>query len=321
MAQPDASDVHVNALLTQLSIAFRNAHYISDLVYPPVMVEKQSDIIPLYDRDMWLRGQAQIRAPGTKAARSGYTVDTSNTYFTRNFAIGKAIPDEVRDNADAPFNSDRDANEWVTDQIMLEKEVQFAAIAFASGNYTTTVTGTSDFVKFNDYGNSDPFGVLRTQMRAVRQLIARRPNVIAMGEICWDRLADHPDFLDRIKGAASPGSPAVVTKALMAAVLEVEDVVVADALRVTSEEGAATETRADFIDDDIIALYRPQRPSLMQPAAGYGFFWRPATGGGQQFIRRYREEPERQTVIEAHSYLDYNSISADAGVMLIDAVD
>ena len=319
--QPDVGDVHVNGLLTQLSIAFRNLNYVADEVFPPVMVEKQSDIIPLYDRDMWLRSQAARRGPGTKAARSGYTVDNTNTYFAVNWAIGKSIPDEVSNNADSPYNLERDSNEWVTDQIQLLKEVEFARVAFTSGNWTTTSTGTSNFVKWNDYGNSDPIGDIRSQMRAVRQIIGRKPNTFAMGEIVWNRLQDHPDILDRIKGAASPGNPALVTRTLLAQILELETVSVADALQVTSEEGAASEVRADVIDDDAILIYRPQRPSLLQPAAGYGFFWRPLTGGGQQFIRRYREEPERQTVIEAHSYFDYNVTSADAGMMFIDAVD
>ena len=36
--QPDVGDVHVNGLLTQLSIAYRNLNYIADQVFPPVMV-------------------------------------------------------------------------------------------------------------------------------------------------------------------------------------------------------------------------------------------------------------------------------------------
>ena len=254
------------------------------------------------------------------AARSGFAVDNTNTYFAVNWAIGKDIPDEVAANADVPYNMERDSMEWVTDQIQLRKEIQFAATAFAAASWTTQVAGTTDFVKFNDYGSSDPIGVLRTQMRTVRQIIGRRPNVIAMGEIVWDRLVDHPDILDRIKGAASPGSPAIVTKNLVAAILEVDDVVVADALQVTSAEGA-TETRADVIDDDIIALYRPPRPSLLMPAAGYGFFWRPMTGGGQQFIRRIRDDVRKKVTVEGHTYFDYNVVAADAGVHLADAVD
>ena len=55
MPQPDVGDVHVNALLSNLSIAYKNANYIADTVFPQVLVQKQSDIIARYDRDMWLR--------------------------------------------------------------------------------------------------------------------------------------------------------------------------------------------------------------------------------------------------------------------------
>lgn len=320
MPQPDVGDVHVNALLTNMSIGYKNEEYVADRVFPNAPVRKQSDIIPLYDRDMWLRSQAAVRAPGTLARRSGFTVDTTNTYFARNFAIGAVVTAEERENADPVFNLEVDSMEWAMEQILLAREVEFASAAFGTGIWTTDRTGGTDFTKFSSYGSSDPIGYLRSQVRTVRQIIGRRANVVAMGEICWDRLADHPDIIERIKGAASPGSPAIVSRQLLASLLELDEVVVASALQVTSEEGA-TETRADVIDDDMLVLYRPPRPSLKLPAGGYNFTWNALMGGGPQFIRRYEETDVRQTVIEAHSYFDYNVTAADAGVFLADAVD
>jgi hypothetical protein len=213
-----------------------------------------------------------------------------------------------------------DANEWVTEQILLAREIQMATAAFGTSKWTTDKTGGTDFTKWSNYASSDPIGDLRGYKRTVRQLIGRRPNVLAMGEIVWDTLADHPDFIERIKGAASPGSPAIVTRQLVAAVLELEEIIVASAMQVTSAEGA-TETRADIIDDDALLLYRTPRASLKRPTAGYAFSWAALHGGGSRFIRRYREEPQRNTVIEAHSYFDFKITAADAGLFVADAVD
>ena len=242
------------------------------------------------------------------------------TYFARNFAIGTAVTAEERENADAVYNLEADSTEWVTEQILLAREVEFASAAMGTGKWTTDKTGGSDFTKWSSYASSDPIGDLRTYARTVRQITGKRPNVLCMGEIVWDRLADHPDIIERIKGAASPGNPAIATKQLVASILELEDVVVADAVQVTSLEGA-TEVRADIIDDDALLVWRPQRASLKQPSGGYGFFWQAMNGGGPHFIRRYEESRERQTVIEAHSYFDYKITAADSGLFMADAVD
>ncbi len=318
--QPDVGDVHVNALLTNMSIAYRNGQYVWDKIFPPVPVTKQSDIVPRFDKGNWLRNVAKVRGPGTLASRSGFTVDNTMTYFAKNWAIGKATPDEVLQNADEVYDMDMAGMEWVTDQINLALEYQVAAVAMLYTSWTSYVTGTTDFVKWDDYSASEPIKDIRKGIRTVHQLGVPRPNVVVMGEIVWDRLADNPDFLDRIKGAASAGNPAIVTKQLMASVLEVEEVVVGDAIRVSSGE-AYTDTLTPIMDDDLLVLYRPPTPARMKPAGGYTFYWRPMTGGAPIYIRRYREEAERQTVIEAHSYFDPKVTSADAGYFFVDACD
>ncbi len=319
MPQPDVGDVHVNALLTQLSIAFSNETYIADQVFPQVLVEKQVDIIPQYDRDMWLRSQAAIRAPGTVARRSGWDVTTSDTYKCLNYALGHAITVEEAANADGPFNLDRDTTAWLTEQILLVREVLFAATAMVAASWTNNPVAGVDFIQWTDYANSNPIVDVRNWRRTVRQLIARAPNVACMGEIVFDTLIDHPNVLDRIRGAASPGSPAIADNNLLAQLFRLDKVVVANALQVTSAEGAAAETRADIVDDDFLLVYVPSTPSLMVPAAGYSFIWRAASGGGDRFMRRYEETKRRQTVLEAHTFVDYHVTAADAGLIATNA--
>ena len=321
MAQPDSNDVYVNALLTNLSIGYSNREYVADRVLPPLPVEQQSGIIPSYNRGDWLRSQAIERAPGTVAHRSGWRTDLTDTYFARNYALGKGIPREVAMNARAPFDMDRDATRFVTEQLMLRREKIFAAAAMATGVWGTDKTGTTDFVKWSDYAGSDPIGDIRDGRRTVRQATGRAANVACCGEIVFDALQDHPDILDRIKGAASPGNPAIVTEGLLAALFRLEDFVVASAIEVTSKEGQSTITTADVIDDDMLLVYRTRAPSLFEPSAGYQIYWRPATGGGMQFIRQYAEGPQMQTVVEGHAYTQTKVTSSISGYFFADAVD
>ena len=325
--QPDVADVHVNALLTQLSIAFYNepGAYVADQVFPLVYVPKKTDIYPKYDRGFFFadEGNAMLRAPGTKAARSGFTVNKSNTYACENWAVGFAIPDELRANVDAPFDMDRDGTLLITELISIRRERAFAADFMAGSVWTGSSTGSDITVgtKWDDV-TSDPMSDVKAQSRSIHTKIGRRPNTLLIGRIVWDRLMDHPDILDRLKGGATPDNIAIATKAAVASLLDVERILVGDAVYRSSAEGATT-TLAAVMDDDALLLYLPARPSLLTPAAGYTFVWESlmAGRGAPQFMRKYREGPEGQDVIECHTWFDHVATEPLAGAFFSDVCD
>ena len=63
MAQPTPSDVHVNAPLTNVSIAYMQdqTDFIADKAFPGIPVKKQSDRYYSYDKGNWFRAKAQRR--------------------------------------------------------------------------------------------------------------------------------------------------------------------------------------------------------------------------------------------------------------------
>jgi len=329
MPQPDVGDVHVNALLTNVSIAHLNKEefFIADKCFPLVGVDKQSDVYAVYTRGDFFQGaedaQAMrhlLRAPGTRAAVAGYRIDNSNSYRCDNFAIGVEVPDELRGNADAPFNLDREATILATQIQLIRRERAFAADFMAGSVWGTTKTGTTDFVKWSDYGGSDPFTDLEDGLDAVEAATGQRPNKLIMGALPWRRFKHHPDLVDRIKGGATTGQPALVQRQLLASILEIEEVLVGRAIYRSSAEGASL-TLARVIDDDALLLFATPTPGLMTPTAGISFYWRPLTGGGVQFMRKYRMEPEKKDVIEAFSYIDQKATETESGYFFADCVD
>jgi len=311
--RPDVGDVHVNALLTNISVAYRNEVYVADKVFPIVGVGKQSDIIPSYNKSDWLRDEMDLRAPGAVAREAGWQVTTTDTYFCHGYALRKLIPDEVRANADAPFDIDRDAVTFLTDKAMLHRERQFATVVNASGSWTSTGTIGA---KWSDFANSDPIDDIITTKRTIHQLIGREPNVFVIGQIVRDRLVRHPDFVDLIKYIQT----GIVTEQIMARALGLTGVYVVLGIYESAVEGASTSV-VPVWDDDAVLMYVPSAPSLMAPAAGYTFVWKSLTGGGPQYMRRYRLEERTTDVIEVRSYFAVKATAADAGAHWSDCVD
>lgn len=325
MPQPDIGDVHVNALLTDVSIAHMNKeeHFVADRMFPLVGADKQSDLYLIYTRGDFFQGSEDaqamrglLRAPGTRAAVAGYNVSNAS-FRCDNFAIGVEVPDELRGNADAVFNLDREATILATQIQMIRRER-----AWATDSMKTTVWGTDKTVgnKWSDYGASDPFTDLEDGLDAVEGATGDRPNKLAMGAIVWRRLKHHPDLVDRIKGGSTTDSPALVQRRLLASILEIDEVLVARASYRSSAEGASL-TLARIIDDDALLLFANPTPGLMTPTGGITFFWRPLTGGQLQFMRKYRMEPERKDVMENHSYIDQVITEKESGYFFPDVVD
>lgn len=321
--RPAEGDVHVDRLLTQMSIGYRNEMYIASRIFPVVLVTNRSDIVPRYDKSHWFRDLAAELGPTEAPPRSGYTVDNTMTYFCREYGMGHMIPDTVRANTDAPYNVDRDGMEWLVDRIDMRREVQFISDHWATSKWTTDKVGGTDFTKWSLYGTSTPIVDVRGFKRTMRRLIQREGNLLVLGDLTMDALSDHPDILDRIKFGASSANPAMVEENLLAQLWKLDEVLVGTSVYTTDPEGTAeaSVTYTAMWDDDGLLLYRPTRPSLRNPAAGYNFVWRTVLGG-QRFIRRRREPiGEKADLLEGFEFFHQMQTAADAGVFISDAAD
>ena len=323
MPQPGYNDRHVDRPLTQMSIAYMNEMYIAAGIFPGVPVNNRSDIVPKYDQSHWFRDEAVELAPMQPPPLAGYEVDLTDTYFCRKYGLGHPIPDESRGNTDAPFDVDVDGTYFLVDRVDAKKERMFVTDFWKTGVWGTDWTGGTEFTKWSDYSSGTPIVDLRGAKRTVRRKIARNPNVLTLGDLTWDALADHPDMLERIKYGSSSAAPAIVTPNLVAQLLELDKILVGTSIYTASPEGTAEASvtySADW-DDDALLLFQPPRPSLRTPAAGYIFLWKNVFGT-TRYIRRRREPlSDMGDLLEIIEYWDMKITAANAGLFLSDAAD
>ena len=317
MPQPTVNDVHVDQLLTNLSIAYTNESYINEQIFPAVGVMKQSDIVPAYPQSAWFRNEAALRAPGTLPKTGGYNVDTSATYYCNQYAIGKDIPDEVRANSDQPFNPDREATMYVTDKLMLQREIAFATDFFTTSVWGTDKTGGTDFTVWSNYSGSSPLTDVAAYKDAVNGKIGRDPNVLVMGKQVELQLKWHPDILDVFKYTQTP----LVGADKLSAVFEFPKILIGRGIYTTDKEGTAeaSVTYSRIWGKHALMLYVPSGPSLMEPAAGYTFFWR-GIPGANQVIERHRDDRAKKDVIVGYSNYDQKATATAAGLFISGAV-
>lgn len=318
MPQPTITDVHVDHLLTQISIAYMNdpANFIADDLFPIVLVDFQSNKYVLYTKNDWLRDEAQVRAPATESAGGGYNLDTSNVYNAVNYAFHKDIPDEIRRNADMPIDMDLDATRFVTEKLRLKNERLWAGDFFKDGVWQTDVNGAggADFTQWSDFANSDPHVDIETGIASIESITGKAPNRFVMGREVWTSLRHHPDVMDKIKYTQT----GILAAGLFASLIGVEKVHIGRAIYATNVEGA-TAAYSFIYGKHGLLLHRAERPGLLTPSAGYTFVWK-VFAGVPMFIRRIRDDKAMFDRVEGHIYLDQKRTGQDLGYFLKNAV-
>ena len=308
MPQPTSSQVHVDAILTNISVAYMQQadNFIATKVFPVVPVSKQSDKFFKYTKNDWFRDEAQRRADATESAGGGYNLAT-DSYQADVYAFHKDIGDQTRANADAPINVDREAAEFVTGRMLLKMETQFVSNFFTTSVWATDSTPTN---LWSDYTSSDPIGDIETGKRTILSTTGYEPNTLVLGYDTFIQLKNHPDLIDRIKYTSSQ----VLSESLMASLFGVPRVMVAKSLKATNNEGG-TEAYAFNYGKNALLTYSAPSAGLLQPSGGYVMSW---TGVSQGIgatigVSRMRLEQYKADRIEAEVAFDMKVIGADLG--------
>jgi hypothetical protein len=145
--------------------------FIAHKVFPNVPVSKQSDQYFVYPKDQWFRTDAQVRGVSQESAGSGYGL-TTDTYYAKVQALHKDVDDQIRANADAPINLDAEATEFVTRQLALRREKDWASAYFTTSLWTGSSTGgdITPSTKW-DASGSTPITDIRTQIGAQKAFV------------------------------------------------------------------------------------------------------------------------------------------------------
>lgn len=308
--------------MTNILIAYMQEEqkFVANRVFPRVPVNKQSDIIPQWSRADFLRDEMQRRAPGSNYARVGIRNDNSLSYLAQMWGLEFPIDDVQRQNQDEPYDLDQAAVMWLAQKMLIKREVDWASKFFTTSIWTgsssgSDLTGGTDFTKWDDAA-STPIDDVKTQSRAIEVATGQYPNTLVMSRSVWDRLAEHPDIVDR----TGHHTLQVTTTEQVARLMGLDRVLVAAGVRNTAGEGL-TASGAYIEGKHALLCYSAPAPGLYVPSAGYTFEWNGATPAGQAAISSYRDEPVRSDIMRIDAAWDQKVIASILGAFFASAVN
>lgn len=323
MAQPHQNNVHINRPLTNISVAFvqdQNA-FAAGRVFPIVPVESKSDSYFVFPRANFNRNDFARRQSGAESAGTGFVL-ADESYNCKRYDLHHDLTDDVIANTDSPLNLDRTTTEFLTEQSLINREVNFNTNYMSQNVWSIeeqgvdSGAGSDEFIKWSDDASDPVEDVLRVKRR-VLLLTGRDPNKITIARDVYDVLKTNASVIDRIKysGGTSNDTPVRVTENALAAVFEVDEIIVSSAVINTANENA-TAANEFIIAGKVLLAYAPKAAGLMIPSAGYIFNWRGLLGNNEAVrVKRFRMEHLEADRIEMAMAYDMKKVSEAAGLL------
>ncbi|MFM2042115.1 MAG: hypothetical protein RLY86_691 [Pseudomonadota bacterium] len=220
----------VNPSLVALSVKYRNpaVSLIADLVLPRVPVNVKEFKYKEYDLAQG------ITVPNTFVGRRGQPnevsfASTERTDLAEDYGLDDPVPQDDIDQAAASETNGgivvdplMDSTEYLTDLILLDREIRTAGLIFNpatyKAGYKVQLAGTDQF----SHKDSDALGVLNDALDAT---LIYRPNTLVIGQAAWTKLRANRSMLAALQpNVADPKG--LLTREQVAELLEIDRVIV-----------------------------------------------------------------------------------------------
>lgn len=279
---PLKSQLHVNQLLSNVSVQYKNSEYIWDKVFPQIPVMKDTDYYRVYDR--------AFKVPETKRAPKGVAREFTFEFSLASYALEQhALKDYV--GVDEEENNDQgslevDTVESLTDAIYRRIELSVASL-FTTTNWSLNVSLAAANVWSANTTVSDPIPVFDTGMTTVINNSGKTPNFAILPRDGYVAMKNHVSVLDRVKYTSSE-----VSQAMLQGLIGVQELLVPTAVQDTAADGLAASISPFFSDFAFLGWKPAGGGGIKTPSCGYTFL------RSTPRVRSWKDEERNATAIE-----------------------
>lgn len=247
--------VHVDSLMSQMSVRFANSDFIGDMLAPPVSVDKESNIFAFYDERDNLSFPSNIVGPNGDLAEVNQAIDKStHTYACVGRGLREFITPRTMANADVPLDPMVDALLLVMEGNAWNREKDAATFYQASANYSAAnITAVDAGAEWDSAGGGNPVKQIQNAViNCFRQRGAtRRLGACSIGTMT--ALSRHPAIRDIFKYTKE----GFATRQQIASYFGLDDLFVSEAWEDTANKGQTAAYSRIWSDSFIVVCQNP----------------------------------------------------------------
>lgn len=323
--------LHIDTMLTQVSVMYRNGNCVAGQIFPSLPVDKRSDLYAVWGKDN-LRSLDDLVVPKSQSNEIRITRSPSQ-YYCDGHALRYPLGDE--ETAEDDLTSLQiDVTTILMDQATLNREINLVN-AISAGITTTVDLSASSGADQWSNDSFDPIKYIDAQKIAVALVTGKKPNTLVVSTPVLSALRNNATVKDRITGAPNLDGSAITLQQL-ANVMDVKQVLEASAV-VNSAKQGQNDSLQFVWGKTALLCYVADSPGPRTVSLGYHFMWNylaKTTGmagqakpiediiknGAGYGIRMWYDQKIRCTHIESLMYYAQTIICPDAGIYFINAV-
>lgn len=278
---PLKNQLHVNQLLSNVSVQYRNEEYVWDKIWAQIPVVKDTDLYRVYDRN--------FKIPETRRAPKGVAREHVFEFSTSSYALEQhALKDYV--GVDEEEQNDQgslqvDTTENLTDAIYRRIELSTAAL-FTKTSWSLSVSLASGAAFSDNTTTSDPVRVFDTGGATVIANSGKKPNFGILPYTGFLNVKNHVSVLDRYKYTSSE-----MTQAMVQAALGLSELHVPAAIYDTADNGLAF-SGSYFFTNAFLGWKPSGGGGVKTPSCGYTFI------SSKPRVRSWFDNERNATAIE-----------------------
>lgn len=275
-------------------------------LFPPFFTASQSGDYVTYERSNLINiPKLAARAPGTRFAES-QSKKGKGTFSCQDYGHKEPVDRMQRQIYANQLDADNAANErnGVIMLVNWERRVADKVKAMTAKSSPNTKW---------DAENSKPIDDIRAAKSVIHVNCGMDPNLMVVSRVVVDVLADHPQFVDRMKYTTGDS----ITEEMLARFFGIERVRVAGGIENAANEGQAEDPAYLWGSDVVLAVTNPAQ-QLEALNLGRTFAWSVGNGGGRNLahVRSWIDEDRDSTIHLARSWLDERTVAEGAGYLL-----
>ncbi len=300
----------VDPILSTHARGYRNHDFISPFLFPRAQVPNRSMRQLKFGKESF-RLLNTKRAPGSNVKRIQYGYASDPISLVQD-ALEGIVPIEHQQEAmSVPgFDLGAGAVNMVLDAIDLGLEFECATMARNPANYAASNKVTLLTTARWTQAASTPITDIKAGNEAIRRMTGRYANTLVLGPNAKNALTSHATIKDQFKYTSAQS----ITTAMLAAFLELENVVVGKAVYLP-DTAADTALATDVWGDDAILAYVPKGENYQVPSYGYTYELAGYPLVEQPYYSRETKSWIYPTTAERRPYI----VGADAGFLFVNA--
>lgn len=319
---PNRANLGVDRILSRYTLLLQNEKnaFVADRALPQAVVNhprgKYYSVTPGFGYAS--PGYGLLRTSGAAFRRVTTDVSQTDLYDLAEYGIEAPVDDTDREFAGSDqLDLRQAATEIAWNRAMIQRERDFADLLFSSttfSSYTAAVAGSDRW----DTTTGNPLDQADIACESIRQNIgvSRSEVSLLIGAGCWKSLRKNTALTDFYKQVIRTGGFIHLDEAAVATALGIKEIIVGNAVGVTTGEGGA-DTKADIWDDDQALFYvKKDNPRPLAPHGVGACFTMAGRQPGR--VERYREEPRSEIVLV--SWLEARVVTTAAAGYLFTTV-